>query len=305
MSHTYQPLESLRLAQYVEQIPCYICEEGNSFDAELCRYCFAPMALAHQVNVQQIRPQMLGVLGPSGVGKTVYMGMLMDMLSRRPQGVQLLTRGAFSLTLQQNTMAALARCEFPAKTPSEPDRWNWLHCQITMPKRSRPLEMILPDLAGDALYEEVNHPYTYRGLRSFLEKASAMALLVDAPELRKGSREQDYYSMKLLHYLDELDRDSKAAWHHRPLAVVLTKSDECDLDTATAGQFVQEHAAGLAQLLRERFRRHQFFAAGVAGACTTRYVKGQGYVQYPLRIEPRGIVEPFVWLMEQIPQGKR
>ena len=39
------PMDSYRLAQYSVQVPCFICEGGNSFDAEVCRHCQAPMAL--------------------------------------------------------------------------------------------------------------------------------------------------------------------------------------------------------------------------------------------------------------------
>ena len=52
---------------------------------------------------------MIAVFGASGVGKTVYLGMLMDMLSRQTERLQLLARGAFSITLQQTTVAALSR----------------------------------------------------------------------------------------------------------------------------------------------------------------------------------------------------
>jgi len=300
MTHTYQPLESFRLAQYTEQISCYVCDEGNSFDAELCRHCFAPMALAHQVGVQQVRPQMLGVLGPSGVGKTVYLGMLLDMLSRQPQRMQILARGAFSLTLQQAAIAALARREFPPKTPNEPERWNWLHSQLSLGNKRKSLELMMPDISGDALLEEVNHPYSYKGVRAFLTKCAAMLLLVDAPALVDGSRDQDYYSMKLLHYLDELAHDSKSGWRNRPLAVVLTKSDECEPAFDNPAKFVAQHAAGLQQILQERFKRHRLFAISIAGACTYRYVKRQGMIASPLRIEPRGIIEPFAWLVEQL-----
>ena len=69
-------LDSYRLAQYAVQVPCYICDQGNTFDAELCRHCFAPMALAHQANTQKLFPTMLATIGSSGVGKTVFRGIL-------------------------------------------------------------------------------------------------------------------------------------------------------------------------------------------------------------------------------------
>jgi hypothetical protein len=295
-----QPLESYRLAQYVVPIPCYICETDNTYDAEFCTHCYAPMALAHQANSQDIRPRMVAVVGPSAVGKTVYLGMLMDMLSRQPEKIHLLARGAFSITLQQTTLSALSRCEFPAKTPNEPDRWNWVHCQIRRPGQRKTTELIMPDMAGEAILEEVDHPHSYRVIRAFLKKCTAALVLVDAARLREGSREQDYFTMKLLSYLSELSEDRKSPWADNPLAIVFTKADcveECRRDPAA---FAQAHAAGLWQHCRERFGRHRFFASGVAGTCAVRDSLTEGRVQVPLRIEPHGVTEPFEWVLEHI-----
>ena len=44
---------------------------------------------------QKVRPPLLGVIGPSGVGKTVYLGMLLDLLSRQSDDWQLLARARF------------------------------------------------------------------------------------------------------------------------------------------------------------------------------------------------------------------
>ena len=299
------PLESYRLAQYVVPIPCYICETDNTFDAEFCVHCLGPMALAHQANSQKVRPQMIAVVGASGVGKTVYLGMLMDILSRRPQGMQLLARGAFSITLQQTTLAALSRCEFPLKTPNEPDRWNWVHCQIHRPGERRPLELIMPDMAGEAVLEEVDHPYTYRVVRSFLQKCSGAMVLIDAMRLKDGTREQDYFTMKLLSYMSELDDDPKCGWSRQPVALILTKADECDECREDPAGYAQAHAAGLWQQCQERFGCWKFFAAGVVGACAWRQSPTEGRVQIPLRIEPHGIVEPFEWLLEHLPAPKK
>jgi len=295
-----QPLESYRLAQYAVPIPCYICETDNTFDCEFCTHCAAPMALAHQANSQKIHPRMLAVVGSSDAGKTVYLGMLMDMLSRMPDRMQVLARGAFSITLQQTTLAALSRCEFPRKTPNEPDRWNWVHCQIRRPGRRHLMELIMPDMAGEAVLEEVDHPHSFRVVRAFLEKCTGVMILVDSMRLREGTREQDYFTMKLLSYLSELKSGSKKDWAKRPVALVLTKADrheECLEDPAA---FAKSHAAGLWQHCQERFGCHKFFATGVAGAVAAHESMAEGRVQVPLRIEPHGIVEPFEWLLEKM-----
>ncbi len=302
---TIQPLESLRLTQYAVPIPCYICETDNTFDSEFCCHCAAPIALAHQVRSQKIQPRMTAVIGASGVGKTVYLGMLMDMLSHQRGPMRVLARGAFSITLQQTTLSALARCEFPQKTPNEPDRWNWVHCQIRKPKQRHPLELMMPDMAGEALLEEVDHPHTYRVVRSFLQKCSGAMLLIDSAKVMEGSRDQDFFAMKLLSYLSELGNTRKDNWSNRPIALIFSKADQCEECVADPEGYARDHAAGLWQYCQERFGCHKFFAAGVAGACVSRESMTEGCMQVPLRIEPHGVIEPFKWLLdEQTAKGK-
>jgi hypothetical protein len=300
MTKTLLPLDSYRLAEYAVPVPCYICHEGNSFDAERCRHCAAPMALAHQAQTRKIRPRMMAVLGTSGVGKTVYLGMLLDMLSRRPERMQILSRGAFSITLQQSVAGSLARGRFPDKTPGEAERWNWVHCQLRTAPRRGQIELIVPDMAGEAMLEEVDHPHTHIGIRRFLQECAGAILLVDAAEMDDGSPEQDYFAMKLLSYLNELQDEDELAWPSRPVAVVLSKADQCENCFENPVDFAHKRAAGLWRHCVERFPRHRFFASGVAGACAAIDVHGGGRIVVPLRIEPRGIVEPFEWLVQQI-----
>lgn len=294
------PLDSYRLAQYVAQVPCYICGGPNTFDAELCRHCYAPMALTHQANTQDVHPQMVATIGATGAGKTVYLGMLTDMLSRQDERLQILARGAFSITLQQNTMRALSRCEFPHKTPNEADRWHWVHCQVRMKTRKRPLELIMPDMAGEAILHETDHPNSYPVIRSLLLQCAGVIVLIDATRIAEGQQDQDFFTMKLLSYLMELDSDRKTGWPNRPVAMIFSKSDKCEECFEDASAFARMHAPGVWQQCQERFRRHRFFASGVAGACTNRPELGAGESQVPLRIEPRGIIEPFRWLVEQL-----
>jgi hypothetical protein len=295
-----QPLESSRLAQYAVSMPCYICEASNTFEAEFCHRCLAPMALAHQARNQKIRPRMIAVAGASGAGKTVYLGMLLDMLSRQPERLPILTRGAFSITLQQTTISALARGEFPQKTCNEPDRWNWVHCQLRRGKRGHVMELIMPDMAGEALSEEVDHPHTFHVVRAFLQQSTAAMVLIDAIQLRAGGQQQDYFTMKVLSYLSELEDASQQSWAKRPVALILSKADQVEECVADPAGFAQAHAAGLWRHCQERFGCHKFFAAGVAGSCAWRDTTTRGRFLVPLRIEPHGIVEPFEWLLGKL-----
>ena len=293
------PLDSYRLANYAVQVRCYVCEGGNTFDAETCRHCHAPMALAHQASSQNLQPRMVAALGSAGAGKTVFLGMLLDMLSRQSEQHQLLARGAFSITLQQQTVAALADCRFPDKTPSEPDRWNWVHCQIQSKHRKRPIDFMMPDMAGDAIHEELKHPHSYPVIRSFLKKCKGMMIFVDAAELASSRSDEDYFAMKLLSYISELDVESKRR-KPLPLAIVLTKCDERPEAFDDAAAFAQRHATGLWQHSQQRSTCLQFFAASVAGTCTYRRVYRNERIRVPLRIEPRGVVQPFIWLLDQM-----
>jgi len=291
-------LDSYRLAAYTVPCPCYICGGGNNYDAELCRHCHAPMALAHQAASQKLHPRMLAAIGPSGAGKTVYLGMLSDILSRQDDALQLLARGAFSIRLQQQTMAALSQCEFPEKTPNEPDRWNWMHCQV-LRKKKKPVELIMPDLAGESLLEEVDHPNTFPVIRAFLTKCAGVLLLIDAPRAEAGQSDEDFHTMKLISYLCELPAERDNSWQNHPIALVFTKADQCEHCFDDPAAFAKRHTPGLMQQCRERVKRHEYFAVGVAGAVGRR-IHQHGRVHVPLRVEPRGIVEPFKWLLEEL-----
>lgn len=291
--------DSERLVRYLVETPCFVCERGNNFDAELCRHCFAPMALAQQVQGKADPPALVATLGTADAGKTVYLGMLIDILSRENSALQAVARGAFSVSLQQATMAALARCQFPTKTPNEPDRWNWVHCQVTSVAKRRAVDLVMPDLAGEAIMEEIEHPGTYPVVRAFLKKCRGVMLLVDGARLEQGEKDQDFFTMKMVSYLHELDDDRKRGWPNRPVALIFTKADQCESCFGDAEKYARTQSPGLWRLCRERLGKHKFFAVGVAGACAYE-VSAAGRTQIPLRIEPRGIVEPFMWLVQNI-----
>ncbi len=301
----WQPLKSSQWIQSDQPISCYICESSNSIDAEHCHFCSAPIALARQAAGQQMPPCMIAVVGASGVGKTVYLGLLMDMLSRQTERLQFLARGAFSIDLQQTTVSALARCQFPSKTCNEPDRWNWVYCQVRRDPRSPTIELIMPDMAGESILEEIDHRNTYRVIKEFLRKSSAALVLIDAVRLRDGDQGQDYFAMKVLSYLSEVEPRGKHGWSQRPVALVLTKVDQAEACRDDPAAFARAHAPGLWQHCQQRFSNHRFFAASVVGAYAWRESAAQGRCRVPLRVEPRGIVEPFEWLMEQAMEPRK
>ncbi len=83
MTHLAQmPLETYLLAEQAAPIACLVCDHENCCSAARCRNCSAPMSLAHKRSRSKKRPQLIAVIGASGAGKTVYLGLLMDMLTR-------------------------------------------------------------------------------------------------------------------------------------------------------------------------------------------------------------------------------
>ncbi|NIL98018.1 MAG: hypothetical protein GTO62_13055, partial [Planctomycetales bacterium] len=102
-------LDSYQWTDGPSAVDCHICGAHNTAESDLCLKCFAPLALTRQAQEEKTAPCTLAVLGSAAAGKTVYLGMLMDMLSRRQTGLQLRARGAFSINMQQGTARALAR----------------------------------------------------------------------------------------------------------------------------------------------------------------------------------------------------
>jgi len=300
------PLDSYQLSRYAVQAPCYLCSGGNLVDAQYCRHCEAPMALSHQAAALNIRPRLVAVLGAAASGKTVFLGMLADMLSHGRGPLQLMARGALSVNLAHDAVAALSRCDFPDPTPDEPHRWNWLSGQLRLGRR-KAVDVLAPDFSGGALMSEIEKPHTVRLVRSFVEQAEAAVVIVDAARLAEGDRSPDHWAMKMLSYVLEVAKKQtrgrpERLWRKRPVAVVFTKCDQCEAAAADAEAFARRHAPGVWELCRDSFPLGQFFPASVAGAVGLRTAFGRTRVAIPLRVEPRGIIEPIAWLADHLPR---
>jgi hypothetical protein len=291
-----QPIESYRVFENLNQTQCHVCDGLNSPEAEFCKHCRAPLALALLPENKKKSLQLVAVIGPTGVGKTTYLGMLTDILSRQNEDLQLLARGAFSVSLQQQSMSALSHRRFPGNTPIEPEGWNWVHCDVTRPGRKRPVELVMPDISGEAFAAEVEHAHSYPVVRAFLSKCSAAILLVDSAAIEEGEEEQDFLAMKEVSYLVELDGDRRKGWPARPVAIVFTKTDQSEACRDDPEEYARVHTPGFWRQCKERLGRHRYFATSVAGACAQVGV-GHEAVDIPLRIEPKGVVPPFEWLV--------
>ncbi len=280
---------------------CMICRTGNAEEAFFCTTCMAPMSLTHESVVQGREPCIVSVIGDSNVGKTVYLGYLLDMLSRRAGDYESVPKGPFSINLQQTVMTHLATRMFPDKTPNEVDQWHWAYSQVSHQRDpDRWYDLVMPDMAGEAIATELDVPESYVVIRGLLERSAGVMLLIDAAQAAMGNVQADFFAFKLMSYIDQLAGLRSGDKVSTPIAVVLCKSDCCPQAFDHPITFVQTNLNRLWNLSENRFENVAFFAASVIGSIGYGSDADDNVITVPLHSAPRGILEPFEWLLTAI-----
>jgi hypothetical protein len=284
-------------------LPCLICGADNSEDSVLCRECSAPMALVHDALAQQRDPRVISVIGESNVGKTVYLGFLLDMLSQRAGDFEAVPKGSYSIDLQQNVITHMAHRMFPPKTPMEANQWYWAYYQVR--RRTRPgdwYDLIMPDIAGESLAAEVAAPDTFRVVRGLLSLSGGLMLLVDAALAANGASQPDFFAVKILSYVDSMLGGGHNEKVSVPISVVLCKADYCPECFDDPHLFAQANLNRLWNLCESRFATVSYFACSVVGSLGyATSTDGQDYVvPIPLHAALRGVLEPFEWIIDQV-----
>jgi hypothetical protein len=278
---------------------CPLCE-GHLFEGEPCGSCHAPAKVIESIFYRDREPRFVGVLGPSGVGKTVYLGMLLDLLSRGAGGLHGIAKGPFSLALHRNLILALERQRFPDKTPLEADRWDWVHCEVTAGKRGPVFDIVTPDVAGEAVMTELENPKSNQTIRSLIGRCAGLVVLADITQVVADGQGQELFAMQLISYLDSLRPVRKRGKVEVPVAVVFTKADLYDGSIRDPDAFARSNAPALWRLCDSRLRRYRFYCSGVAGSTGLLVDRDGGETLVPLRVEPHGVIEPFAWMLTQI-----
>lgn len=282
-------------------LPCLICETQNPAEAIVCGNCFAPMALIQEALAQERDPCITTVIGDSNVGKTVYLGMLLDMLSKRADDYDAVPKGAYSVNLQHTVISHLGERKFPPKTAVEADLWHWAYYQVfDRNNDSAVYDLVMPDMAGEAIAAEVAAPGTFTVIRSLLEKSAGAILLVDAALAGAGSSQPDFFALKLMSYLDGVLSTKKNKKLSTPVAIVLSKADyspDCFDDPRA---FAETNLNRLWNICRNRFSNFEFFATSVVGSLGYGSDEYDNVVPYPLHVAPRGILEPFEWILSKL-----
>lgn len=279
--------------------PCPLCFT-TTYPGSACSTCFLPARVMESIRSRPDLPRFLGVLGTSGVGKTVYLGMLLDLLARGACGLHGLAQGPFTLNLQRKLILALERQRFPEKTPVESDRWDWVHCEVRAAKARTPFEIVAPDVAGEAVVGELESQGTYKTICALLARCAGLVILVDVVQVVADGKGQELFAMQLISYLDAIRPRKRRRKIDIPVAIVFTKTDLCDEPIRDAEEFARANTPSLHTQCRTRLDRCSFHFSGVAGS-TGRLIDRHGQeMLVPLRVEPRGVVEPFAWMVSQL-----
>ncbi len=282
-------------------VSCLICEAHNPPQAVQCRECSAPMALVHDAVAQDRAQQIVSIVGESNVGKTVYLGFLLDMLSQRAGDFEAVPKGAYSIDLQQSVISHMAHRTFPPKTPMEADKWYWAYYQIYKRSRQKWVDLVMPDMAGESLAAEVATPKTFNVIRNLLSKSAGTVLLVDAAMAANGSSQPDFFALKMLSYIDTMHAAPRDEQIQTPTAIVLCKADYCPECFDNPRQFVQANLNRLWNMAQTRFANVEYFSCSVVGSLAYASIEEEGYVvPVPLHTALRGILEPFEWIIEQV-----
>ena len=282
-------------------LPCLICETQNPGNAIVCEMCAAPMALIQEAIVQDRDPCIVTVIGDSNVGKTVYLGMLLDMLSKRADDFEAIPKGAYSVNLQHNVISYLGARHFPPKTAMEVDQWHWAYYQVSRRRKSsRIFDLVMPDMAGEAIAAEIATPSTFAVIRSLLEKSAGAMLMVDAALAGAGSPQPDFFALKLMSYLDGVLASRHEQKLSTPVAIVLSKADYCPECFDDPRAFARTNLNRLWNMCDSRFVHYEFFATSCVGALGYGTDPSDNVIPYPLHVAPRGILEPFEWVLSKL-----
>jgi len=280
---------------------CLICEAKNDPEAVLCSECSAPMALIQEAVQQDREPCIISVIGDTNVGKTVYLGFLLDMLSKRAGDFEAIPKGAYSVNLQQAVISYLSRRGFPPKTPSEVDLWNWAYYQgVQRRGGTNWFDLGMPDMAGEALAAEVDNPKSFQVIHNLLAKSEGCIVLIDAAVASTGSPQPDFFGLKLMSYVDDMFAVKRGDKIDVPVAVVLCKADYCPESFDNPAKFAQTNLNRTWNICEARFQNVQFFAASVVGSLAYGTDEDGNIVSVPLHCAPRGILEPFQWILSRL-----
>jgi hypothetical protein len=98
-------------------------------------------------------------------------------------------------------------------------------------------------------------------------------------------------------YLDQMFATRRGQSIYNPVAVVLCKADYCPQCFDDPRVFAETNLNRVWNICESRFANVQFFAATVIGSLGFGSDDDGNVVPIPLHTAPRGILEPFEWIL--------
>lgn len=293
-------LQSQKYMAGYGQYECACCGRSVSESAEVCAHCFMPVSISLSAAEQGVRPTFIPVLGCSGAGKTVFLGMLLDLLNKGKHGISGQPKTAFSIAVQQETMLALERRRFPKKTPLELEEWNWIHCQVEYQRKRKSVlfDVVAPDIAGEALAMELDMPNSFPVVRNCVSQATGFILVIDARKVCDRPTDEDLMATKIATYINSHLSPNGGRSQDVPIAVTFSKADLCEEVSADPFQFARQNLPGFLAFAEKNLPEMDFFASSVVGSVTN---VSDNYGEYfvPLHVQPKGIAEPLAWVLSR------
>jgi len=123
---------------------------------------------------------------------------------------------------------------------------------------------------------------------------------VDAAVAAMGNPQPDFFAMKLLTYMDQLFAHRRDDRVPNPVAIVLCKGDYCPQCFDDPRVFARTNLNRTWNLCDSRFQHVDFFAASVVGSLGYVTDEQNNVISVPLHAAPRGILEPFEWVLEHL-----
>ena len=296
-----QVIDATRFLTEEGRIECFCCG-GVAFESSgFCGTCHVPLDITRSAQARGTQPYFIPVLGASGAGKTVYIGLLLDILSKGVEGIRGLPANALSVAIQQRTLAALQRRRFPEKTVCEAEQWQWVHCEVGTPKQGpQPfVDIVTPDLAGESVAMELDHPGSFPAVRTCVANAAAIIVLVDAVRARDCGTDEDMFATKLVTYIHQHIRRTGVARKKVkiPLAVTFTKSDLCPEAEEDPNAFAGHNLPSLVAYTERYYSKIRFFTASAVGS-VANVIDGDSILPVPLHVQPNGIAAPLTWVIQ-------
>lgn len=238
------------------------------------------------------------LLGVGRTGKTVYLGVLFDLL-RRWKSKEIVFRpyGDETITMMTDIMNTLARCSWPSPTPHDSVFPFRAQVRYSSAGRNRHYKIFIPDYAGDKtehFVENEGEPLLHKSpfFRQVVE-SDAVILVADGAILSGGTTQKiRIHENNLMAAVSRLAdvKGGRRGKIRAPIAIVVTKAD---LYEESESAEIWARLRRLVELCEETCERFEVFEVSSVG--------GVDEVGDPLeQFQPRHVVDPIMWLLVQL-----